>query len=74
MGRMKTTRYAFLFSTVAMLASGCAATQLQPGAERVLVTHAEAPSGCRYLGSVFGNQGDSSTVPSPAIEGSPKEP
>jgi uncharacterized protein YbjQ (UPF0145 family) len=39
--------------------AGCAATQLQPGAERVLVTHAAAPRGCRFVATVIGEQGGS---------------
>lgn len=39
----------------------CAAVQLNPGAERVIVTRQAAPQGCRYLGSVIGEQGGSLT-------------
>ena len=40
---------------------GCAATSLQPGAARVMVTKSPAPEGCVYLGSVVGEQGGSFT-------------
>jgi len=41
--------------------SGCAATALQPGARRVMVTRNAAPAGCVYLGSVVGEQGGAFT-------------
>lgn len=40
---------------------GCAATSLNPGAQRVMVTKTEAPTGCVYMGSVVGEQGGSLT-------------
>lgn len=42
---------------IASLLIGCAAEQLQPGAERVRVMQSE-PKGCKYLGEVTGNQGN----------------
>src|SRR6516165_11431311 len=41
--------------------TGCAAIQMKPGAERVIVTRQPAPAGCKYLGGVVGNQGGSLT-------------
>lgn len=41
--------------------SGCAATALHPGARSVLVTRQPAPAGCRYIGTVIGEQGGSFT-------------
>jgi len=52
----------FLFSSFCALvglSTGCAATSLNRGAERVMVTKATAPAGCVYLGSVVGEQGGS---------------
>jgi hypothetical protein len=54
-------------TTIACLASlgfvasflGCAATQLRPGAESVLVTHAPPPEQCRFVGTIIGQQGGS---------------
>jgi hypothetical protein len=59
------TRLFWLFVPcfASQLAIGCAATQLQPGAERVLVTHAPAPRECRFTGTVVGDQGGSLTGP-----------
>ena len=37
--------------------TGCAATTLQPGADRVMVTHMPPADSCQYLGSVVGEQG-----------------
>lgn len=41
--------------------SGCAATQLKQGAARVIVTRTAAPKGCKFLGSVIGEQGGTLT-------------
>ncbi len=41
----------------------CAAVDLNPGAERVIVTKHAAPQGCRYLGTVIGEQGGSLSGP-----------
>ena len=43
--------------------SGCAITQLQPGAERVRVTNTEPDSKCEFLGDITANQGNSMTGP-----------
>ncbi|MGK3995839.1 DUF4156 domain-containing protein [Sorangium sp. So ce1024] len=37
----------------------CAAVELNPGAEKVIVTRQPAPQGCRFLGTVIGEQGGS---------------
>jgi hypothetical protein len=47
-----------VFGTLAML-TGCAATALRPGAERIIVTKKDAPKGCKFLGAVVGEQGGS---------------
>src|SRR5215471_14985486 len=59
---MKTPLF-LLFSTcfAPLFASGCAATALNPGADRVLVTHAPAPRDCRFAGTVIGDQGGALT-------------
>ena len=41
------------------LVTGCAATALKPGADRVMVTHMPPADGCQYLGSIIGEQGGS---------------
>lgn len=40
------------------MTAGCAATPLNPGAERVIVSRTPAPRGCRFQGAVIGKQGD----------------
>ncbi|KYF69198.1 DUF4156 domain-containing protein [Sorangium cellulosum] len=37
----------------------CAAVELNPGAEKIIVTKQPAPQGCRFLGTVIGEQGGS---------------
>lgn len=39
------------------LLAACSATELQPGAERIIVSKKEAPKGCKFLGAVIGEQG-----------------
>ena len=41
--------------------AGCAAKGVKPGAERILVTKNAAPKGCKFLGTVIGEQGGSLT-------------
>ena len=41
--------------------TACAATALEPGAARVMVTRQAAPEGCVFLGSVVGEQGGALT-------------
>jgi len=40
---------------------GCSATEVKPGAERIVVTHQPAPRGCRFVGNIVGEQGGSFT-------------
>ncbi|MES2614226.1 MAG: DUF4156 domain-containing protein [Bdellovibrionota bacterium] len=49
-----------LFTPVAFLLFGCSSTSLDPGAESVRIMQSE-PKGCKYLGEVTGNQGNSFT-------------
>lgn len=49
------------FILIGLLFAGCAATQLNPGAERVRVTNTEPGKECQFLGEVTGNQGGSLT-------------
>ena len=49
-----------LLVLASILLAGCAATQLEAGAQQVRIFH-EAPHGCHYLGVVTGNQGNSFT-------------
>jgi Domain of unknown function (DUF4156) len=53
--RMKT----LLLVLTATILGGCAAKELHPEAARVLVTKAQAPAGCVYIGTVVGEQGGS---------------
>ncbi|AUX40995.1 lipoprotein [Sorangium cellulosum] len=41
----------------------CAAVELNPGAEKIIVTKQPAPQGCRFLGTVVGEQGGSLSGP-----------
>ncbi len=41
--------------------SGCAAKGVRPGAEKILVTKNPAPKGCKFLGTVIGEQGGALT-------------
>src|SRR3954447_20779964 len=43
------------------LTTGCAATQLHPGADSVIVSHTPAPAGCKFAGTLVGEQGGSLT-------------
>jgi uncharacterized protein YbjQ (UPF0145 family) len=54
-------KWSLLVACVLGTMSGCAATSLNPGASRVMVTRAGAPAGCEYLGSVVGEQGGALT-------------
>lgn len=37
---------------------GCAASPLQPGAERIIVARQVPPESCKFVGAVVGQQGD----------------
>ncbi|WP_437613122.1 DUF4156 domain-containing protein [Sorangium sp. So ce834] len=58
---MKTTTYrAFALVLLSCLTlPACAAVELNPGAEKVIVTKQPAPEGCRFLGTLIGEQGGS---------------
>ncbi|WP_437319422.1 DUF4156 domain-containing protein [Sorangium sp. So ce385] len=58
---MKTTTYrAFALIVLSSLTlPACAAVELNPGAEKVIVTKQPAPEGCRFLGTLVGEQGGS---------------
>ncbi|WP_437940163.1 DUF4156 domain-containing protein [Sorangium sp. So ce341] len=58
---MKTTTYrAFaLVLLSSMTLPACAAVELNPGAEKVIVTKQPAPEGCRFLSTLVGEQGGS---------------
>ncbi|MDB4944698.1 MAG: hypothetical protein JWP97_4232 [Labilithrix sp.] len=49
---------ALVITSLASVA-GCSAKALEPGAERVMVTHLAPADGCIYVGSVIGEQGGS---------------
>ncbi len=42
---------------------GCAASQLKPGAERIIVSRSPAPDGCKFVGTVTGSQGNAISGP-----------
>ncbi|WP_437870457.1 DUF4156 domain-containing protein [Sorangium sp. So ce363] len=57
---MKTSIHAaFALLLCCLTLPACAAVELNPGAERVIVTKQSAPQGCRFLGTVIGEQGGS---------------
>jgi uncharacterized protein YbjQ (UPF0145 family) len=61
---MKTPLFWLFAACIASpFATGCAATALNPGADRVLVTHMPPPKDCRFAGTVIGDQGGSLTGP-----------
>ncbi|WP_437627900.1 DUF4156 domain-containing protein [Sorangium sp. So ce1151] len=45
------------------LLPACAAVELNPGAERVIITRQPAPKGCRFRGTVIGEQGGAISGP-----------
>jgi uncharacterized protein YbjQ (UPF0145 family) len=45
------------------LVTGCAATALRPGADRVMVTRLPPPSECKFVATLVGEQGGSFTGP-----------
>lgn len=48
---------------LAAILAGCAATPMNPGAERVRITNAEPGKECKFLGDVTGSQGNLLTGP-----------
>jgi len=46
-----------LLALAVVASSGCSATHIRSGAEKVRVTNIE-PTGCQYLGDITGNQGN----------------
>ena len=48
---------------LAVILSGCAATPMNPGAERVRITSTEPGKECKFLGDLTGNQGNFFTGP-----------
>ena len=53
-------KHAIAFATLVVLLGGCKAIPLQPGAAQVRLTN-EEPKGCKFLGDITGNQGNSFT-------------
>lgn len=43
--------------TTILVLSACAARAVKPGAEKVVVTHQQAPKSCKFKGTLVGNQG-----------------
>ncbi len=41
----------------ALVLVSCAAKSIREGAEKVIVTHQAAPKGCKFMGSLIGEQG-----------------
>lgn len=56
---MKSVKLVLALSACGLLSSGCAAIQLNPGANMVLVTKTPVDKSCKFLGGVVGNQGGS---------------
>lgn len=54
---------AALFVVLLTSLVGCAATELDPGAERVIVSRTPAAKECVYVGTVVGEQGGALTGP-----------
>jgi uncharacterized protein YbjQ (UPF0145 family) len=54
-------QHSFILLASIVSLGGCAATALQPGAARVMVTKTTAPASCVYVGSVVGEQGGALT-------------
>lgn len=46
-------------SVITLMITGCAAIPADPQAERVIASPNPAPKGCKYVGQVVGNQGNS---------------
>ncbi|MHB1220975.1 MAG: DUF4156 domain-containing protein [Gammaproteobacteria bacterium] len=46
---------------ISFIVAGCSAIPLDPQASHVLVTPNQAPKGCKFVGQIFGNQGNSFT-------------
>jgi len=42
----------------ALALGGCSASQLSPGAQKVIISGQKAPKGCKYVGLVTANQGN----------------
>jgi len=47
----------FFLGAILTLLLGCAATQLMPGGDKVIVSQLSVPQGCKYLGAVVGTEG-----------------
>lgn len=48
-------------TALTLLVTSCSAIPLDPQANHILVSPHPAPKGCRFVGQVFGNQGNSFT-------------
>ena len=55
--QMKKTLKTICCVTAALALVGCAATKLEPGAQKVLVSPNKPGKHCKYLGAITGNQG-----------------
>ncbi len=47
-----------IIATIAILLAGCAATPMEPNANRIIASPNPAPKSCKYIGQVVGNQGN----------------
>jgi hypothetical protein len=54
---MKNSLKTICYVAVAAGLISCSATQLQPGAQKVLVSPNKPAKSCKYLGAITGNQG-----------------
>ncbi len=49
----------FIAISLAAFMGGCSAVKVKAGAERVIVSKTPAPKGCKFMGTVVGEQGGS---------------
>jgi hypothetical protein len=61
MKNWKSMRLGFILLNIIAILPACSAIKVKPGAERVLVSKNPAPTGCKFLGTVVGSQGNSFT-------------
>ena len=59
--KMSNSKKAVFAGLIASMLSACAATKLNPGAERIIVSRNAVPKSCKFLGAVIGEQGGAFT-------------
>jgi hypothetical protein len=48
---------------IIIISVSCAAKALRPGAERIIVSNTPPPQGCKFMGTIVGNQGGAFSGP-----------